>query len=383
MRKMKDRELVALDLFAGCGGLSEGFKNAGIEVAVSSEIWEPAMESYCHNHPNVIMIGGDVTDSRIKEKIIQAATKEGVNVVIGGPPCQSFSTAGYRNCLDERFNLVKEYIEIVKELKPRVFVMENVKGILSSKTIRSNLSPGELSEAHDIINEIFRYKQLKRYKAQRDLTESESEEWNRVNNNYRINLKKMKTREFNEPVVGGIVRQFNALGYHVFYEVLNAVNFEIAQNRERVFFIGFQKLPGSNAFPKGSSKMIPCRTVLKDLETKKENEVPNHVFTRHGPAFIERLRNLKPGESLTKYREGFFRLDPDKPSPTVKENHGSVFIHYNQDRCVTPRELARLQSYADEFVFKGAKGAILKQVGNSVPPKLARAIAAHLKQLFS
>ncbi|NVM29295.1 MAG: DNA cytosine methyltransferase [Candidatus Helarchaeota archaeon] len=376
-----NQKIIALDLFAGCGGLSKGFENAGIYVAVANEVWEPAIESYQHNHPDTTMIRGDVTDSKVKEKIIRAAKKEGVNLVIGGPPCQAFSTSGYRNCLDERFYLVKEYIKIVKEIKPSVFVMENVKGILSSKTIRSDISSGELNEVHNTINEIFRYKQLKRYKAQRYLTEDESEEWNRVSNDYKINLKKMKIYE--EPISDKIVKQFKKMGYHIFCEVLNAVNFEIAQHRERVFFIGFKNPPDSAVFPKGSSKIIPCRTVLKDLENKKENEVPNHVFTRHKPSFVERLKKVVPGKSLTKYREGFFRLEPDKPSPTVKENHGSVFIHYSKHRCVTPRELARLQSYTDKFIFKGTKSAVLKQIGNSVPPKLANTIASHLKQFFN
>ena len=109
----------------------------------------------------------------------------------------------------------------------------------------------------------------------------------------------------------------------------------------------------------------------------------NHVFTSHGKEFLEKIKKTPIGKNVFgNYSDAFFRCPPNEPSRTVKENHGGVFIHYSQNRVMTPRELARLQSFPDDYIFKGSKSSILKQIGNAVPVKLAEAIANSVKEMM-
>ena len=126
------------------------------------------------------------------------------------------------------------------------------------------------------------------------------------------------------------------------------------------------------------------REAIDDLKDKKEDyEDLQQIYTSHNDAFIEKIKNTSIGKSVNpKYTEAFFRCNPDEPSNTVKENHGGVFVHYEKNRVMTPRELARLQSFPDDFKFKGTKSNILVQLGNAVPCGLSHAIAKEIKNLF-
>ena len=124
-----NKKYTAIDLFAGCGGFSQGFLKAGFEILAASEIWEPAAVSYRFNHEDVRVIEGDITSSEIKKALYQAIDGKSVNVIIGGPPCQGYSIAGNRNPDDPRGQLYLDYVEVIEHLQPDFFVMENVKGL--------------------------------------------------------------------------------------------------------------------------------------------------------------------------------------------------------------------------------------------------------------
>jgi len=126
-------EYKVLDLFAGCGGLSKGFELAGFNVVAGNDILDHAGETYKRNHPNTKFFLGDITDEEMKKQIISYMKENGCDVIVGGPPCQAYSLAGLRDPNDPRGKLFEEYVEIVKKLQPKIFVMENVKGILNMK----------------------------------------------------------------------------------------------------------------------------------------------------------------------------------------------------------------------------------------------------------
>ena len=134
----------------------------------------------------------------------------------------------------------------------------------------------------------------------------------------------------------------------------------------------------------GKNLYLTAKEALQDLENVPEQYLPNHVFTKHNPKFVKRLINTPIGKNVYKnYSDAWYRLKPDEPARTVKENHGGVFVHYAKPRVLTPRELARLQSFDDSFVFYSTKSNILKQIGNAVPPKMSQAIAKKLKSCLS
>ena len=176
-------------------------------------------------------------------------------------------------------------------------------------------------------------------------------------------------------------------------KLLNAANFGVPQKRERVIFIGIRNdidkeitYPEETHNENGDNnklKWVSVEESIKDLEDIDENIEFNQIYTNHRPEIIERIKNTNVGESLNKkYKEAFFKCYPDQPSNTVKENHGGVFLHYKKNRVMTPRELARLQSFPDNFIFKGSKSNILIQLGNAVPCKLSEAIAKEVKKIF-
>jgi len=203
-----------------------------------------------------------------------------------------------------------------------------------------------------------------------------------------------------ELVMEKIKRRFKKIGYKVDFRVLNAVDFGVPQKRERVIFIG-RKENGPITFPapthlrKNQSSLNrwtgmgdlkhwkTVREAISDLEDTEEDPSINHIFSSHSEEFKDRIKSTPIGKGMSGGRKySFFRCPPDEPSITVMGSHGSAFVHYSKNRVMTPRELARLQSFPDDFIFKGSKNAILKQIGNAVPPVMAEKIAVELKKML-
>ncbi len=378
-----------LDLFAGCGGFSLGFERAGFAVTAGVEIWEPAAETFRANHPDAQLLEGDIRD--VKQDLYARFPPRAFSVIIGGPPCQGYSVAGNRNPHDPRGQLYEEFLEVVAHYRPPVFVMENVKGLLSMKHLDPALTPYQRVEAEETSRLLGEYKDLKRYGAQRELDEEEMQRFSELKARYRLLRKKMAG--FLVPLIDIIKERIADLGYHERIEILNAADFGVPQKRERVFIIGvkdpalldeiFPKKTHSAAGENGTQKWVNAREVIADLANAPEDRGWSHIYMRHAPKFRERIAQVQPGHTLYKhYSDAWYRLIPEEPSRTVKENHGGVFLHYTEDRCLTPRELARLQSFPDDFRFKSTKSNVLKQIGNAVPPLLGQTLANHLKKVI-
>jgi DNA (cytosine-5)-methyltransferase 1 len=321
-----------LSLFAGCGGMDLGFEQAGFNVISANEFWEPAILTYVNNFKNTKMISGDITDPEKQTEIVESCKT--CDILVGGPPCQAYSLAGRRDPNDPRGRLFETYITIVSMTKPKITVMENVTGILSMKH-------------HDGM------------------------------------------------IIDLITKRMDEIGYELFYKVLDSSNYGVPQSRRRVILVGIRKdfkvIPKNRMdliYPEPThdekdniTGLLPFATVkdaIDDLADKPENKKLNHCFTKHSKEYIKIIHKTPIGKSVTGYSETCFRCSPDAPSKTVKANNGGVFIHYSKDRCMSGRELARLQGFPDDFLFKGTKGDVLKQIGNAVPPPLAKAIAGKL-----
>jgi site-specific DNA-cytosine methylase len=389
-------EYKVLDLFAGCGGLSQGFEQAGFNIVAGNDILDHAGETYKRNHPNTKFFLGDITDEEMKKQIISYMKEKGCDVIIGGPPCQAYSMAGLRDPNDPRGRLFEEYVEIVKELQPKVFVMENVKGILTIKHDRDDLTEEEKRELEELRNAekeradlLLLRKQYKNNPEKYKYTEADEKRLEEI----KEEVKRLKNHlgDFQEKVTDKIVKRFNGLGYDVKFKLLNSANYGVPQKRERVIFIG-KKKNGKITHPNpthsekgedGLKRWVSIKEAIGDLEDKEEDINFNHIITNHNEEFTEKIKNTPIGKSVFgNYSDAFFKAYPDQPSRTVKENHGGVFVHYKHNRVMTPRELARLQSFPDDFIFEGSKSKQLVQIGNAVPVGLAKAIAEHIKKLI-
>lgn len=334
-----------IDLFSGVGGMSLGFEMSGFEPLVAIDVWEDAIKTYNHNRKS--QVGKCIKIEDFNKKELPTIVKNNkIHGVIGGPPCQGFSTVGTRDINDPRNHLYLEFYKTVKIANPDFFVLENVRGML---TLNKGL------------------------------------------------------------FVQDILKRFGSLGYNIEYKLVNAADYGVPQNRYRVFFVGIKnrkfefpeisvkKLSASDAI----SDLLNEDNSLK-YKTKPQNDfqklmrknakfVLNHELTTHSEQTIDviskvpdggNIRSLPPKYwEIRRYNKAFERMNSKQPSNTIDTGHRNYF-HYKENRIPTLRESARIQSFPDVFEFLGTRGSQYKQAGNAVPPLLAMAIANKIKNIL-
>ena len=390
------------ELFAGCGGLGYGFHQEGYNIIACNELDSSIAETYKENFTNTNVIVGDITQQSIKKDIYSNFKDNPCDIILGGPPCVAYSMSGHRDSRDPRGQLFKEYIEVVKTLQPKVFILENVKGILTMLHDKPKLTKKEKKTADKYYElEAEKINIIAKNKILSSKTEENMEGYNELVKDTKTSLKDVNSKLkkmgkdihiFRMKVTDIIKNTFEEIGYNVEMKLMNAADYGVPQKRERVIFIGVRKdIKQQITFPdithnkegnNGKKKWTSVREAIDDLKDKDEDyETLQHIYTAHNPDFIDKIKNTPVGKSVNpKYTESFYRCIPDEPSNTVKENHGGVFVHYEKNRVMTPRELARLQSFPDSFKFKGKKTKILVQLGNAVPCGLSQAIAKEIQK---
>lgn len=314
-----------IDLFSGAGGLSCGLVMAGFTPVASVEIMPEAVETYKYNFVNKKGFNEkvetrDIRTQEVKEELYKTIGNQHIDLIVGGFPCQGFSMAGNRVISDPRNSLYLEMLEIVKNVKPDYVVMENVEGL------RTMLDG------------------------------------------------KVETQ---------IINDYKEIGYEINVTTLNAADYGVAQQRKRVIFIG-NRIGNKNYHPKPLYEPNNYKTlgsaIYKFMNIDEDKSI-NHVFTRHTEDMKKRLANVPEGSSLFKNYSDSWKKSPwDKPSCTIKENHGAVNIHPKLPRVLTAREIAAIQSFPDDFIFQGAKKWQLVQIGNAVPPLLGKAIGLSVEK---
>lgn len=317
----------AIGLFVGGGGLDLGFQQAGFKILAATDNEPAAENTHKKNWPGVPFILKDVRTLSLAD--IAIATKgRRPDVIIGGPPCQGFSTLGDRLSSDPRNDLVDAFIRIVDGIRPQAIIVENVRAIATE------------------------YKG--RYKDY-------------------------------------ILKRFEEIGYNMHFAVLNAAEYGVPQHRRRAFFVGFADPRILYAFPEpthGPTK-LPYATVgeaINDL-IKKGDEVPNHNELKHSEKVIARYRHIPEGgmlpppeelpEEIRRQNFGstYKRLSRNAPSLTIVPGNNALPIHPVLDRSLTPREAARIQTFPDDYVFEGDRRRQCILVGNAVPPKMGKVLA--------
>lgn len=303
-----------VDLFCGAGGVTQGLVQAGFTPVASVEVNPIASATHQRNFPNSHHFSGDIEQFNSVDWLNQIDSPE-VHLVVGGPPCQGFSVAGKRNPNDPRNRLFHEFVRIVSEIRPWYIVMENVPGILT-------MQKGAVKKA--------------------------------------------------------ICEAFAEIGYpHVSIAILESAAYGVPQIRPRAIFIA-NRFGRKNPYPKAQllpDQYQPIESAISDLPEWKPIPEINHEWTRHSSEYMERIAKVPPGGSLYEtYLDAFKRQYPGKPSMTVKENHGGSHIHPYLNRVISAREMARLQTFPDSFIFEGSMKKAMWQIGNAVPPRLAECI---------
>ena len=359
-----------IDLFAGCGGLSLGFIQQGFSIEKAVEFDSAIANTYKMNHPEVNMIVDDIRNID-HSGIFQ---KGDADIIIGGPPCQGFSMAGARIrqgfISDPRNYLFKHYFNVVKSVCPKVFVMENVKGMLT-------MQEGKIFEE---IIKIFSDSNLLGKNA------------------YHIYHRIVKAAEFGIPqkrerliIIGTTIKNvdYNAIWNSTIQEIKKELPsyFDIVTVRDAIGNLGKTTANGIIDNPTPQTKYESYLACNADV-------IHNHIQTNHSNLAIDRMRRINNGENYTSLEEqinsvhsgAYGRLCWDEQAPTITTRFdtpaGGRFIHPVEDRTLTPREAARIQSFPDDFVFYGNRTTICRQIGNAVPPKISYFLAKFVKNML-
>lgn len=352
--------LNAIDLFSGAGGLSKGFMDAGFNILVGVDNDQDALNTFSKNHEGAIALNADLSKQETIDQIKRIAGDKSIDVVIAGPPCQGFSVTGPRNFDDPRNKLYLAVIALVKQYKPKGFIIENVPGM-------ANMYKGQVKDE--------------------------------------------------------VLKRFKKMGYNIDCKILKACDYGVPQMRKRLVFMGVRADIGKPHFPEaefGPGTAHPyrtCRDAISDLPTRigelgseidTYNGSPlteyqklmrgncsvlsNHVATNHKDFVVETISLVPEGGNYKDLPEGvgesrtfhmaWTRLDGRTPARTVDTGHRNLF-HYELNRVPTVRESARIQSFPDDFVFTGSRTKQERQVGNAVPPLLGKALAKELLKIIN
>ncbi len=324
----------AIDIFAGAGGLSLGLHMAGWNIVAAIEYDKQAATTYKQNFPHTEVIHSDICTVDLRQF-------HSIDLLAGGPPCQPFSVAGKQQAAEDARDMIPQFIRAVNEIQPKAFLMENVKGLVSTKHRKYAM---------------------------------------------------------------GVIHQLEQLGYSVYWAVLDASQYGVPQRRERVFFIGLPKGTPFR-FPEpthGSNVSVPFVTAREALKNVPKDD-PNRAIVSYAKKPV-----LRPSPWAGMIINGKGRpINMDAPSPTIPATAGGnrthiidpegVLFHYHRHLLsggaprsgrvegvhrLGVRESARLQSFPDNFVFTGPKSRQYSQIGNAVPPLLARAVGYSLYKQF-
>lgn len=353
---------IAIDLFCGAGGLSEGLQMAGFYIAAAVENDKNAASTYKKNHPNTVLISKDISNLNVRELLDAVGIYPSeIDLIAGGPPCQGFSMAnGWSRHIDNSNNgFVWYFVKWVRQIKPKVFLMENVIGFAA-------IDGGRLKDT--------------------------------------------------------LLNKFREIGYsNADIYTIDAANYGVPQHRRRVFLIGFlnknkyeipkQKFGTDMPFVTVADAIIGDLPPIEPLPGKNKTNYTaepsnyyqhkirnskkllyNHITTNCAEHIREKFSWIPQGcnwESIkdkigikVQYSSLYKRLDPNKPSITMSNYRKSMIIHPIENRLLSVREAARLQSFRDSYIFESGISSMQQQVGNAVPPLLAKAVAKQIKKML-
>ena len=376
-RQSRLRRPTAISLFAGAGGCSLGFQQAGYDIRFATDIDADAAESYRRNFGKTPCEAADIRDLNVESVLECAGLERGeLDILLGGPPCQGFSSAGVKSSDDPRNFLPRHYVRLLEGIRPKWFVMENVEGLLT------NAGGLHIRDAVEVF----------------------------LGAGYSVNVEKVYAQGYGIPqrrkrvlIVG------NRLGYDfLFPEPVTRLSGSIFRKGEATFRTATSDLPpaaqdAERALEYGGPPHNQLQAYLRGEATT----ITDHYAPELSEIQFERVRGLRPGQTMKDLPEalqhdsfrrrafrrvmdgtpvekrggapsGLKRLFADEPSLTITSAATREFVHPTEDRLLTLRECARLQTFPDEFMFAGSAASRIQQIGNAIPPMLARALAEHI-----
>ncbi len=392
------------ETFAGAGGNHIGWKDEGFKTIYVNDFDQNMINTLIYNNPDLkegvvdtVSILEIPAKKRLKEMGIQ---KKELDVLFGGIVCKGFSLAGERNPMDERNYFYHAQLKLVEEWMPKVSVIENVSGILSAQVI-SHKAPKRVGNSILAI-----WKKIQENKFERSISNKKNSQIQK--NNLLIEFEKLKKQRkqlieqikkdgFFISVIDDIKELYKELGYRTYIKVLKSDEYGVATIRKRVFIVAVRNdIKGEFVFPNPThTKPLTVGQVLKDVKidpndidslpmnhTKLVKERFSHI--PEGKNIADVMDQIPPRLRINKFfsRGSNMRLDSSKPAPTLVPGHSAFPLHPKEDRSITVREAAVITGFPKKYKFFGNHSKRCEQVGNAIPPRLARVIAKAVKELL-
>lgn len=393
-----NKRFTVVDLFSGCGGITHGLHQVNVdgfifETLAAVDVWPAACDTLEINYPSIDVIREGLSPKVIKGLVSKFGT-QGVDLIVGGPPCQGFSTSGKRALDDPRNSLVKMYLNAIEALKPRAFLMENVVGFttfqggkIQKDVIEKAQSLGYTVYPSIVQASLYGVPQRRRRFVLIGVRAGEFQ-WPQYINSANGKPLTGKAKKYSHGERSG-----GELYVQEIPEDFSELTFEMAT-------LDLPKVKAGCKADKYRESRKPLNWFL-DYVRKGSNEIlSGHVSSNHAEHLVEMMKELGQGQSaFERFKEGdslrptsgfsnsYTRIRADRPAPTITRNFttpsSANCIHPTEARALTPREGARLQSFPDSYQFQGSSTEQRLQIGNAVPPLLAKALGeAIMKNLI-
>lgn len=409
------------ETFVGAGGAHIGFHKAGFESRYVLDIDESSIETLKYNNPDMLKNAyveiNDILKVDGKEILQKGKLKQGeLDLFFGGIVCKGFSLAGERSPNDERNYFYHKQIELASIIKPKLSIIENVKGIIFSKVLSPSTPDNIKKEVDDLWQDLENYKGKKSHLRKIDKLSEEYEDFGlKLKNRKKQLIRDLEEKGYFISVIKDIQKAYNEIGYRVQYEVLNSSWYGSATKRERVIIVAIRNdIPGEFEFPKIRhfekgrklpQKNIKADNVIKPYITVKDAleiidqkyDDPDNIPMSHKAQTIERFKYIPQGKNIVDVmdsvpnhlsvssfysRGNTMRLDPNKPSPTLVPGHSNFPVHPFEDRSITVREAAVITGFPKKYKFFGTHTKRCELVGNAVPVHLAEAVGLSAKSFL-
>lgn len=400
------RKYTILETFVGAGGSHLGFKQNGFESVFVNDISKLCMKTLLHNNPEIkktaVISIEDITKLNGSEILKQVKREPGeIDVMFGGIVCKGFSLAGERSPNDPRNNFYHYQLSLVKAIKPKISIIENVPGIMNAEILASNVPQDIRKRVDELWQELENYKGYKANARKNNVVTKELEDQGKTLREKKDAIVlELKNKKYLISVREDILSIYEKMGYTVYQKVLNSAWFGAATKRDRIIIVAVRNdINIEFAYPEAERKTEKeYKTVGEALAEINYNiDDSDNIPMNHANKTVERFKYVGEGQNLAQLidklpeelkiskfysRGSTMRLDSKKCSPTLVPGHSNFPIHPFEDRCITVREAATITGFPLDYKFFGSHTQRCEQVGNAVPPPLSRAIAKQCKALL-
>lgn len=410
------------ETFVGAGGSHLGFKNNGFISKYVNDFSDECLETLLYNNPEIketaFVDNTSIVDVNPEYILSKTNMKPGeLDVLFGGIVCKGFSLAGERSPNDERNYFYRKQLEIVKTVRPKISVIENVPGIQNAEVLSSDAPIEVAKQIDEIWQKLENYKGMKaKFRKDNNVTNEFEEEGKKLRYDKENMLKYLRDNKLLISVIDDMYSIYEKLGYKVYKRVLNSACYGAATKRERVIIVAVRNdINVEFEYPKathGNSNFMnkypylyidnnykelnTVNNALSSIDYSNTKDIDN-IPMQHSPKTVKRFTYIPEGDSIANHidelpddlkiskfysRGNTMRLDGNSPSPTLVPGHSNFPVHPKEHRSITVREAAVITGFPNSYKFFGSHTKRCEEVGNAVPPPLATAVAKSVKDVL-